>query len=93
MCASRGNKPPLHFEPMTNTELTLDQLYAISGGNCADNDKDKGKNVITVCDEAEDCPNNDWDAKARGSKLKKSSKPIPYTESPADLRDQWAHES
>ena len=32
VCASRGDDPPPHFKPMTNTELTLDQLQAVSGG-------------------------------------------------------------
>ena len=27
-----GNNPPPHFKPMTNIELTLDQLQAVSGG-------------------------------------------------------------
>ena len=27
-----GETPPPHFKPMTNTELTLDQLTAIAGG-------------------------------------------------------------
>ena len=27
-----GNNSPLHLQPMTNNELTLDQLTAISGG-------------------------------------------------------------
>ena len=27
-----GNNPPPHFKPMTNTELTLDQMHAITGG-------------------------------------------------------------
>ena len=27
-----GNNPPPHFKPMTNNELTLDQLTAITGG-------------------------------------------------------------
>ena len=27
-----GNNPPPHTKPMTNTELTLDQLTAIAGG-------------------------------------------------------------
>ena len=31
----RGYNPPPHFKPMTNTELTLDQLTAISGGATA----------------------------------------------------------
>ena len=31
MCIG-GNNPPPHFKPMTNIELTLDQLQAVSGG-------------------------------------------------------------
>ena len=30
--ASEGNIPPQHFKPMTNNELSLDQLQAVTGG-------------------------------------------------------------
>ena len=76
---------------MTNNELTLDQLQAISGGNCADTNKKKKAKKSFACDERRGCPEDDFVGydKNKKSDLKKSSKPIPYTD---DGVDGWQTE-
>ena len=81
----RRETPPQHFKSMINNELTLDQLQAISGGNCADTDKKKKVKISFECEERRECPEDDlvgYDRKK--SDLKKSSKPIPYTDNGVD---------
>ena len=77
---------------MTNTELTLNQLQSVSGGNCTDSDKkkDKNKNIVWACTEAEDCPHETFESS--DTKLKKSSRPIPYTPDASDM-DGWQTEN
>jgi len=41
---------------MDNTELTLDQLQVISGGNRTDADKKKKVKINLVCEERHECP-------------------------------------
>ena len=77
---------------MTNTELTLAQLQAIRGGNCADADKKKKvKKNSFACEERYECPEDDFVGynNNKTSDLKKSSKPIPYTD---DGVDGWQTE-
>ena len=73
-------------------ELSLNQLQGLSGGNSTDDGKKKEKDklVAWACTEKEDCPNNDT-FESSGSKLKKSSKPIPYTHDVSD-EDGWQTE-
>ena len=79
---------------MTNTELTLDQLQAIAGGNCTDSEKKKvkvAKSGGLICEERFDCPEDDdlRNDSAKESDTKKSSKPIPFID---DGQDSWASE-
>ena len=87
----RRETPPPHFKAMDNTELTLDQLQVISGGNCTDADKKKKVKINLVCEERQECPEDDFVGygENKNSDLKKSSKPIPYTD---DGVDGWQTE-
>ena len=76
---------------MESTELILNQLQAISGGNCADTGKKKKVKISLVCEERRECPEDAFVGydKNKKSDLKKSSKPIPYTD---DGVDGWQTE-